>query len=111
MMKKVCSALLLVFAISITVPALAAASAGEKATSAPEYVVLAKKAMEAKDFTKAQKYLNKAKRLDPEMPEVYRLLGDFHASFNRQWKADKFYDKAKELERMQAANEKKKKNG
>jgi Tfp pilus assembly protein PilF len=109
MMKKMLFPVLLAFVLGAAMPALAL-SGGDKPSTAPEYLVLAKQAMEAKDFTKAQKLLNKAKKLDPEMPEVYRLLGDFHASFNRQWKADKFYQKAKELERTQAASEKGKKN-
>ena len=60
--------------------------------------------MEAKEYKKVEKYLNKAKKLDPNLAETYRLLGDLHAKFNREWKAKKFYEKAENLEQMQASN-------
>ncbi len=63
----------------------------------------AREAMAAKEYMKAEKYLKKARKSNPNLPETYRLLGDFHALFNRQWKADKFYKKAESLERLQAS--------
>ena len=70
----------------------------------PQYwIAKARDAMEAKKWLNAEKYLKKAKKIDPELAEAYRLLGDLHATLNRDWKADKFYEKARELETLQAS--------
>ncbi len=65
----------------------------------PQFLLAQAKAkIEANQWLEAEKLLKKAKKLDPEIAEVYKLLGDFHTAFNRDWKAKKLYKKAEALE-------------
>ena len=69
-----------------------------QAQEALSHIEQAKTAMAGGDWNQAEKHLKKATKLAPANPEPFRLLGDLHTKFSRQWKADKFYAKAKELE-------------
>ena len=72
--------------------------------TAANYVSLAKEAIENDKWSQVEKWLRKAKKADPDYPETYKILGDFHTAFSRHKKADKFYKKAQELEARHLAS-------
>jgi len=92
-------------ALSVSDPKPEAVAQTQQDSEAHRLLAQAKELIEADDWLGAAKLLNKAKKADPEIAEVYRLLGDFHTAFNRGWKAERFYKKAESLEK--AAKDKK----
>ncbi|MEI6311023.1 MAG: tetratricopeptide repeat protein [Bacteroidota bacterium] len=57
-------------------------------------LIRAMKAIDAKDYSTAQNYLNKSLHLNPNYTEAYIMLADMYATFNYYDKAVKEYDKA-----------------
>ena len=106
-LKRVNFGLALTFLACFTGLSFAApvAPANEKVTvsssvtpnSAEYFVQAAREEMKNNQYKNVEKYLKKAKKLNPDLPEIYQLLGDYHMAFSRAHKAEKFYAKAKEL--------------
>ncbi|MFW5873664.1 MAG: response regulator [Bacillota bacterium] len=65
---------------------------GEKeADSFEDYIMLAKNAINKRDFSKAKEMLQNATSLDSEKPEPFNLLGIIYEMKNKQAKAMKMY--------------------
>lgn len=71
--------------------------------NALKLVETAKTQMADKKYEAAAKSLRKAKKLDDSIPAIYTLLGDYHAVYSRDYKAEKFYKKAEELKKQAVA--------